>query len=186
MKKFLRICLAVFIIALNRNNAFAALCPVVSCDDVIVPTIQGCSSYTCYNSGYASCNTCNSGYTRINDGSSYTGSCTFTYYYCNNDCTGCSDCTGDADWSAHSTGYQKKVTRSCNCNTCSSSTSYRCAAGYYGSSATGTSGCSPCPTGGTNNAGATAVTECYASTTSGTDATGSWEYDQTCYYSETE
>jgi hypothetical protein len=58
-------------------------------------------------------------------------------------------------------------------------TTITCNAGYYKKD----SGCSSCPSGGTSAAGSTSVTQCYADPSSGTDTTGSWQYDQTCYYS---
>ncbi|MDR2413328.1 MAG: hypothetical protein LBD50_03935 [Rickettsiales bacterium] len=98
-------------------------------------------------------------------------------------CTGCTNCTSDADWSAYGTGYQKKTTKSCSCNTCNSSTAYRCAAGYYGTSTNGTSGCEICPTGGTSVAGDnTTKSKCYASPPNGSDYSGNWQFMQTCYY----
>ncbi|MDR0741459.1 MAG: hypothetical protein LBF28_01665, partial [Rickettsiales bacterium] len=98
-------------------------------------------------------------------------------------CINCQN-TGYSDFA---TGYQSAISKSCNIETlaCTSTTVYRCASGYYGSSTTGTSGCTQCPTGGTSDAGATDATDCYASPRNGTDTTGSWEYTSTCYYSTT-
>ena len=65
---------------------------------------------------------------------------------------------------------------------------YRCAVGYYGN-AEGTSsynltGCSPCPIGGTSEAGATSITGCYIPAgTTGSDSTGGYTYAEDCYYS---
>ncbi|MDR0726706.1 MAG: hypothetical protein LBF37_01445 [Rickettsiales bacterium] len=55
-------------------------------------------------------------------------------------------------------------------------TAYRCAAGYYGSSTNGSSGCTLCPSGGTSAAGSIVITQCYAFPSSDTDTTGNWEY----------
>ncbi len=102
-------------------------------------------------------------------------------------CTGCTNCTSDVNWAAGNTGYQFKVSRSCDCNTCIESTAYRCASGYYGTSTNGTSGCSQCPSSGGINgmsdAGSTEITSCYLpSGTTGSDSTGSWTYTDNCYY----
>lgn len=65
------------------------------------------------------------------------------------------------------------------CN-CAGTLETRCAPGYY---AQGTA-CSPCPTGGTSDAGAFGITQCYGNTDSGTDETGHWMYEEKCYYQE--
>ncbi|MDR0741550.1 MAG: hypothetical protein LBF28_02140 [Rickettsiales bacterium] len=177
-----------FLIALAAafycSGAIATICMSIAPVNEDNCYIQGCSSLNYYGDGtHCSCDTCISGYTRTNGGMQSAGNCDYGYYYCQQNCTGCSNCNSDADWSAHSTGYQKKVTKTCSCNTCNSSTSYRCASGYYGSPTTGTSGCTQCPTGGTSNAGASKQTDCYASPVDGTDTTGNWKFTETCYYS---
>ncbi|MDR2413100.1 MAG: hypothetical protein LBD50_02720 [Rickettsiales bacterium] len=109
-------------------------------------------------------------------------------YTCNSDntwtenpppCGLCLNCYS-GDWTAHSTGYESKIVKTCNCGTCESSTSYRCAAGYYGFSITGSGGCQQCPDGGMSAAGTTFIGDCYA--TSGNDGTGSWTSTENCYY----
>lgn len=116
---------------------------------------------------------------------------TVSYTTCQSVCAECADCTSDTAWSAAGTGYQKKVTRTCNCGTCNEATSYRCAAGYYGSSSNGTSGCTRCPSSGgvygTSAAGSTAITSCYmpsGTSVSFSDVTGSGtaKYTSNCYY----
>ena len=114
-------------------------------------------------------------------------SCTVQYRTCEENCTGCSNCTSDTSWSAGNTGYEKKVTRTCNCNTCNASTQYRCAAGYYGSSTNGTSGCTRCPssggTYGTSTASSTSITSCYIpSGVSISDSLGAFTFTSNCYY----
>ncbi len=145
-----------------------------------------------YSSWYT-CNTCASGYTRTQTSATMMGCGTSNYYYCKSNCTGCTNCTSDTSWSSVGTGYEKKVTRTCDCNTCNSSTLYRCAAGYYGSSTNGTSGCTRCPSSGgvygTSAAGSTAITSCYlpsGTTVSFSDSTGSGtaKYTSDCYYSK--
>ncbi|MDE6478122.1 MAG: hypothetical protein K2L94_02630 [Alphaproteobacteria bacterium] len=126
------------------------------------------------------CPQCETGYKQVTQEVMLSPSCTVQYYACEVICTGCSNCTSDSAWSAHSTGYEKKVTRTCNCNTCSATTSYRCAAGYYGSSTNGTSGCTRCPDNGTSVAGTTSITGCCVS--SGTDAAGTYSYSPQCCY----
>lgn len=169
------------------TNAFGYVCAWEHCQESQGTLIMGCSDQTllgCVYGMYAStCNTCNFGWERVQTNGTMSGGCTYTYYKCERSCTGCTNCTGDADWSAHSTGYQKKVNKTCSCNTCSTSTAYRCAAGYYGSSTNGTSGCTACPSGGTSVAGSnTTITNCYA--TSGSDSTGSYTFTSNCYYTD--
>ena len=143
-------------------------------------------------SPWYTCNVCASGYKRTKTSATMMGCGSTYYYYCEQDCTGCSDCTSDTSWSSAGTGYDKKVTRTCNCNTCNSSTSYRCAAGYYGSSSNGTSGCSKCTShnsvSANSSAGSTAQTSCYISSSSSwsfsdTTGSGSAKFASNCYYS---
>ena len=163
-------------------------------------TMPGCADsdyFECwaYTSGstttyvpWYDCNTCQDGYTKKSTRAQMGGCGTTTYYYCEQNCTGCTNCTSDTSWSAGNTGYEKKVTRTCNCNTCSATTSYRCAAGYYGSSTNGTSGCTRCPSSGgvygTSVAGSTTITDCYipAGDISWTDDTGTYVCGEDSYY----
>ena len=156
---------------------------------------SNCANYTqyCYsgNTMVYNCTQCSAGY-KLDGGTVEVDGCSNAIQAngCILDCTGCSNCTSDTTWSATGTaGYEKKVTRTCSCNTCNASTSYRCAAGYYGSSTNGTSGCTRCPSSGgvygTSAAGSTAITSCYIpSGTSMTDSVGTYEYTSNCYYSE--
>ena len=162
-------------------------------------SMPGCSSMSaqCWETTKGSytpwytCLSCQTGYTRTQT-SARMGLCgNANYYYCSQNCTGCSNCTSDTSWSSAGTGYEKKVTRTCNCNTCNSSTSYRCAAGYYGSSTNGTSGCSKCTShnsvAANSSAGSTAQTSCYISSSSSwsfsdTTGSGSAKFGSNCYY----
>ena len=99
-----------------------------------------------------------------------------------------SDCS--SIWMASGAGYQSYENRHCskvtgNCVT--DGTSYRCAAGYYGSSSNGTSGCTRCPdlngVYGSSTAGSKYITSCYIpSNTVMSDATGSMVFTNNCYY----
>ena len=134
-----------------------------------------------------SCTRCESGYDLVTKTVSIPCAGTASYQTCQQQCTGCTNCISDKSWSAGNTGYEKKVTRTCDCNTCRTSTSYRCAAGYYGSSINGTSGCTRCPSSGgvygTSASGSTAITSCYLSSgTSFSDDSGSGTYTSDCYY----
>ena len=101
----------------------------------------------------------------------------------------CSNCTS-TNWAAYGTGYQYRTLKTCNGTTgvCSSSTAYRCAAGYYGSSSNGTSGCTRCPSQygayGTSDPGLNSYVElCYfAPTTSLTDTAGTFHFNTACNY----
>lgn len=114
----------------------------------------------------------------------------FDYGCINNRCQKCKSCSGASTgaWTAHSTGYEKRTVKTCTCSgTLNTRTEYRCAAGYYGSSSNGTSGCTRCPSSGgvygSSAAGSTAITACYLpSGTSFSDGTGSGKYTGNCYY----
>lgn len=141
-----------------------------------------------YNTyGIFSCTSCDAGYELTQQTASVPGcSNEISFNVCRKSCDGtCSDCTTSA-WTAGNTGYQKRTYASCNTATCvcTKRTQYRCAAGYYGTSSNGTSGCSRCPSNGSSTAGATAITSCYLpSGTTGSDSTGSYTYTSNCYYS---
>ncbi len=99
-----------------------------------------------------------------------------------------SNCASTA-WTAGGTGYETRIYRTCDISfvECISTTQYRCASGYYGTSSNGTSGCTRCPSSGgvygTSAAGATAITSCYIpSGTSASDASGSYILTGDCYY----
>lgn len=138
-------------------------------------------TYTVY-----SCASCKSGYSRREQVAVLSPTCIVQYNICEENCTGCTGCTSDATWSAAGTGYEKKVTATCNCNTCNRTTQYRCAAGYYGRPTNGTSGCSPCDKiggHGTSNAGSTAKTSCYVPANSNiTDTIGTYHFTSNCFY----
>ena len=113
-----------------------------------------------------------------------------SYGCINNRCQKCKSCSGASTgtWTAHSTGYEKRTVTECNCSgTPTTRTEYRCAAGYYGTTSNGTSGCTRCPASGgiygTSAAGSTAITACYLpSGTAFSDAAGSGTYTGDCYY----
>ena len=90
------------------------------------------------------------------------------------------------NWTAYATGYERRTYKYCATLTrCASSIQYRCAAGYYGSSTMGTSGCTRCPNDGSSVAGSTVITSCYLpSGTTLTDSTGTYTYTADCSYSE--
>lgn len=110
-------------------------------------------------------------------------------------CSGCRLCNETAEyWKSSGTGYQRAYYNRFTDGSPATCTAYnidkwRCAAGYYGSSTNGTSGCNPCPS--LENAGltpvcndsgscpyvkspvgATQITQCYA---------GTWEPDLLVY-----
>ena len=88
------------------------------------------------------------------------------------------------DWMNSITpGYQEKVTATGTILNCTRKTSYRCAAGYYGQSTNGTTGCTPCPAPGTSANGATAKTSCYVvSGTVANDTSGQYNFTNNCFY----
>lgn len=100
----------------------------------------------------------------------------FCPYRCTIDCR-------STTWSSASTGYEKRTNATCDEYTgnCNKITEYRCAAGYYGSSSNGRTGCTACPSGSTSSAGSTSRSSCCTSASSGSDATGSWTQAACCY-----
>lgn len=104
-------------------------------------------------------------------------------------CKTCSNCTSDTTWLAVGAGYQMQTVRWCTCGgICESATNYRCAAGYYGTAVTATTGCTQCPNGdsraGTSAPGANHITKCYIpQNLSVTNNSGSYTYEnRDCYY----
>lgn len=93
-------------------------------------------------------------------------------------------------WTINSSNraYQYRRIKNYKCDgTYTTTTEYRCAAGYYGdakgTSLTNLTGCVQCPSGGTSVAGSTVITSCYLpSWTTGSDSTGSYIYTSDCYY----
>ncbi len=119
----------------------------------------------------------------------------FQYEDCVTQCSGCSNCEDTGTWGAGNTGYEKRTKKTCNMTSCSCETStvYRCARGYYGTSTNGTSGCTRCPRidtadlfspfGTTDSAGQISVYNCYIPAgTAFQDATGSGIYPDQCDY----
>ena len=105
----------------------------------------------------------------------------------------CPDCDS-VDWASSGTGYEKRILANCNGETgvCTKTTEYRCAAGYYGSSTNGTSGCSECTPHSNVNAdsspGSTVQTLCFIPSAmqwnfSDTAGSGTARFETDCYYS---
>ncbi len=169
----------------------ASMCePISNYEEMDLTANCSNKTSTCYgNNKVYSCMNCPTGYTRIQKTTGKLLGCSNegTFYTCQENCNGCSNCASDTAWSAAGTGYEKKTTRTCNCNTCNATTAYRCAAGYYGSSTNGTSGCTRCPSSGgvygTSAAGSTTITACYIpANTTMTDGSGTYTFTSACYY----
>ncbi len=204
MKKlFIPCTLCAGLFCCNVYGAFTGNCVGAMCLEEIMSVVElnsiptNCSSYNkyCYGGGslngaggYAvyHCTGCKSGFTL--DGNQ--GAINLSVAGCLNTvyegaCV-CKNCT-TGSWGAAGTGYEKRTY--CNSSTCTQTTQYRCAAGYYGTSTNGTSGCTSCKTATSNNsatstAGSTVITSCYIpSGTSFSDDKGSGTYNANCYYS---
>ncbi len=192
--------LTAFITTLATGNADAVIstCSVTTCTGSEMYTLNTCldGSYTtkCYKASSSGniykvfiCSACAHGTLGDATLSELIPECNLLtpVTQCCNACDSAS-CTSDTTFSAYRTGYESKSTRMCSClNGCKvTSTSYRCAAGYYGSSTNGTTGCTACPNGGTSVAGSnTSITSCYLPTgTKFSDTSGSGEYTENCYY----
>ncbi len=166
-------------------------CQGSRCPELGVGATAICNGYdTVYieNFAFTHCDACKSGYKLTSATRPIAGTqCQITFGTCEQDCTGCSNCN-TTSWANLRTGYQSRTYATCNCNTCTRTTEYRCAAGYYGTSTNGTSGCSRCPSSGgvygSSAAGSTVITACYLpSGTTGSDSTGTFTYTNNCYYS---
>ena len=138
---------------------------------------------------YTTCNSCKSNFKPVGEvhatacpGVNLTGC-----QQCKETCTNCTS----QSWTTTNTKYQKKVVASCDtCSgSCTKTTSYRCASGFYGSPTSTSSGCYDCPTEnnlkGTSTAGYnTSVTQCfYESGGIVTETSGFWKYTENCFYS---
>ncbi|MDE5615932.1 MAG: hypothetical protein K2I81_03820 [Alphaproteobacteria bacterium] len=199
--KIIMFALTAFITTLAPNNADAAIgiCSVTACTGDEMYTLNTCTdgSYTtkCYKTSSGRifkvfiCTSCERGTLGDATLSELIPDCNLltTVSQCCNACDSAS-CTSDTTYIAHSTGYESKSTRMCTClNGCKeTSTSYRCAAGYYGSSTNGTTGCTACPDGGTSVAGSnTSITSCHLPTGANfSDPSGSGEYTGNCHYTD--
>ena len=152
--------------------------------------LEGAATYCFY-----SCDICDAGYTRYSvDVSVLTYNCkniSVQAYNCKCECSNCSD---TASWTNKGTGYQQRTKKTCSCSTgsavCSTSTVYRCAVGYYGTTTNGTSGCTQCPTPSESSAGASStsnagnnssISRCYIpESTSYSDGTGKYAFECNC------
>ncbi|MDE6250295.1 MAG: hypothetical protein K2M34_01510 [Alphaproteobacteria bacterium] len=158
---------------------------------IVCARISGASMYR-----ERTCTSCKAGHTKVQVGKLFPqGGCPANstsqqYYHYTCDCK-CSNCNETSSWTAYGTGYQKYTGQACDCSSgtaqCKTTTKYRCAAGYYGSSTNGTSGCTQCPTPGTSPNGATSVSQCYIpGNTSYSDTTGTFAYKCNCAYDGTD
>lgn len=195
----------------QKPEQMEGTCEEISCPsdtsafEVLSQEVYACntgSSKKCYKNGnkyyiYSPCISCKSPYTKTQVTFPQCGS---SIYFTACKCM-CTDCNSES-WANYGTGYQRNISRTCDCSSgsarCQTSYSYRCAAGYYGTSSNGTSGCTQCPTAsgvytdsarktlarGTSTNGATDITDCYI--TSGTyyDATGTFKWTSKCSYKE--
>ena len=144
-----------------------------------------------------SCATCKSGYQRLSfsqvNTMTYQSDYTTSDFYSWPCATGgtldttiyvCVQCLPYyGSWSSYGTGYQRRqVSYHANCGI-SSSYEYRCAAGYYGSPTSGSSGCTKCPlvcnVQSTSAVGTTNVSGCCVSSGTSSDTTGSFTITST-------
>ena len=162
-------------------------CSVGNCTVLNRASLNCISYHTTYYEPYGgieSCEICESGYARTERSLQLATACTATYYTCEEICNGCTNCVSDTSYSTVATGYESMVKRQCYCNTCSETYLFRCAAGYWGKSTNGTSGCKKCPTPGVSPAGATSATQCYvAAGVKMNDTTGVYVFTSAFYNS---
>ncbi|MCM1294338.1 MAG: hypothetical protein NC311_02140 [Muribaculaceae bacterium] len=171
----------------NPSGAYTSGCPTFGVTNTV--DRQKCATLNVKwwrGLGFYSCDTCVSGATiKVKDET--ISSCGVHYTYCE-----CTTTCSTTSWVSLRTGYESRK----YCNVCSQSTQYQCAAGYYGSSSNGTSGCTQCPTWtdvyttsakttqvrGTSAAGATAITGCYVAAGTYYDTTGTLKTTGNCAY----
>lgn len=182
----------------KKSVMAATTCTTINCyDGIDVYTTSHCAvaaSDACYKiEGSAhdhkiqTCITCKSGYTKICD-----NPVCDNVQRCTCKCQ-CSNCTSTGNWTAKGTGYEQRVGKGCDCSsgtaTCNTTTFYRCAAGYYGTTSNGTSGCTKCPSNGTtagmSDAGADELSDCYIPEGSYSDTTGKYVFNCDCKYNGT-
>lgn len=200
------------ILCIGTTNAYAIFCePYEACDPAksYAEIIGSCpwgstEHYSCYrrdDEPSASLKIfdciCPSGYTKI---ISQVSQCSNSLEYVSGCRCSCNNCASDTNWSTGNTGYQRRLKRWCDCTsgtaTCKNQYEYQCAAGYYGTSSNGTSGCTQCPTWsgvytnsakttlarGTSTAGTTAITGCYVAAGTYYDVTGTFKISSNCQY----
>lgn len=185
--------LVIFIITLFCGyNGYAATCSTKSCTGGSSTTykLPGCSNTVkvCYedrDSGGAiqayTCRACSDGYQSTTLTQDIFGTCTYTLTRCQEICNGCTSCVSDSAWTALGAGYESRVVRTCDCNTCKASTTYRCAKNYYGKTVNGRTGCTLCPQSGQSVAGTNdTISQCFV--TSGENEKGVFDYTRACYY----
>lgn len=203
--------LAVLTIATNANADFENLgggtevCPTFACGGgyhSLEDNVSNCSSksYYCYYDfgytvGIATCSLCNAGYTKTwvtghigdcgltadDQAGGYMSDYRYTTCTCDN-----SSCANVGTWSNYNTKFQRRAKYTCQSGTCKATSTYeyRCAAGFYGSSTNGTSGCNQCPaiddkmstkTYGTSTPGSNAtMASCYLAPGTYKDTTGTF------------
>lgn len=165
MKKFLTIYCMVYLVGLTAANATTCIAQGSPCAYTIGQDQDPCCpGLSCGGA--------------INDGSHISGVCMV--------CNGCSDCVSTA-WAPVRAGYERRTVATCDCNTCTKSTQFRCAAGYYGTSSNGSSGCTPCPSldgaTATSSVGNKIIGNCYIPAEKIIeDATGKYFFTTNCYY----
>ena len=165
MKQFLAVLSMVYLVGLGAANAATCIARGSPCTYTIGQGQDPCCPGL----------SCGGGMT---DGPYVSGVCM--------SCDGCTDCNS-TEWAAVRVGYERRTVATCNCNTCSKSVQYRCAAGYYGTSTNGSSGCTPCPSldgvSATSSAGNKLIGNCYIPAEKLIeDNAGKYFFTTNCYY----
>ena len=209
-KLFIVLC-AIF--TFSTNNASGVACTWVVCYDGASFTEydysgSGCSTKRerCADSiKLTDCTACKSGYSASTTTTTISG-CSISYTTCvYGGATPGTGCTDDSHCSSYTTawqaavttGYQSRTYGKCSGGLCLSQTQVRCAAGYYGFSASCTTssctGCSRCDefTGdgdssnayyGTSAAGSIRAANCYVPAGEEfSDTTGTWSFTDDCH-----
>lgn len=191
----------------NDESGSALGCYVEECESwyhflADVPNCKTKRHYCYYSAGASvavtSCDTCEAGYNRV-WATSNVGDCSpqkeydidaqgsntqYGYMKCTCDASLCADVGA---WANYNTKFQRRAKYTCQSGSCKATSNYeyRCAAGFYGASTNGTSGCSQCPaiddkmstkTYGTSVPGSNAaISSCFLAPGTYNDTTGTFK-----------
>lgn len=189
MKKIISIVVLNMFVTLPVH-AYAPICDGGTCNkgewDDSLETFTGCSSSTCTcidaQTGRTTTYTC---------ACSADSDCGYNQGCVNGKCQTCKSCSNctSTTWVAGNLGYQYQISRSCSCaGICNDLIQYRCAAGYFGSSLNGSSGCTRCPqwdgSNGNSTVGSSVITNCYIPNNQTLkNNRGTYVFTATCSYS---
>lgn len=163
-------------------------CNVVNAAEMVIyDAAQKCAAISTVwykGRGIMNCDRCIDGAVKVNVNFTLDTGCQAYYDYCK--CQRTTTCSAGT-WYSAGAGYEQRTNQYDLCGTCKTKTEYRCAAGYWGSPSSATSGCTACDKlggHGTSAAGSTSRTKCYVPAGAAiTDNIGTYKFSNNCYYS---